>query len=81
MEGGKRRAVDAATANAVRNYQVNRVTGALFIVQCFGKDGVGRKLAAGLETVACAELLDAARQLGVADAVQGRGARDDAHAD
>ena len=50
-------------------------------MQRLGKDGVGGKLAAGLETVARAELLDAAGQLGIANAVQGCGARDDAHAD
>lgn len=49
MEGGKRRAVDAAAANTVRNHQVDSVTGAFFVVQRLGKDGVGRKLAAGLE--------------------------------
>ena len=80
MEGGKRRAVDAAAANVVWNHQVNGVTRTFFVAQRLGKDGVGGKRAAGLEAVACAELLDAAGQLGVANAVQGCGARDDAHA-
>ena len=81
MEGGKRRAVDAAAANTVRNHQIDGVTGAFFVVQRLGKDGVGRKLTAGLEAMTGAELLDATGQLGIANAVQGCGTRDDAHAD
>lgn len=81
MKGGKRRAVDAAAANAVRNHQIDGVAGAFFVVQRLGKDGVGRKLAASLEAMTGAELFDAAGKFGVTNAVQGRGARDDAHAD
>ena len=40
MESGKRRAVDAAAANAVRNHQVNGVARALLVVQRLGKDGI-----------------------------------------
>ena len=53
----------------MRNYQVDGVARALFIVECLGKDGVGGKLAAGLEAVTCTELLDAPRQFGVANAM------------
>ena len=81
MEGGKRRAVDAAAANTVRNHQIDGVTGAFFVVQRLGKDGVGRKLAASLEAMTGTELFDAAGKFGVTNAVQGRGTRDDAHAD
>jgi len=41
VESGKRRAVDAAAANAVRNHQVDGVARALLVVERLGKDGIG----------------------------------------